>query len=156
MQPIYDFFDEIVQYRAWNPDFYAAIQAEFPEKYGNVEYKDAFYRWRNSFAATWPSLITEPDSEKAKADDIKLKAIISTVEILSPQLDPPNKANLIRWAQDNLNENQVMFTVPLDLDFDTLAEYEPPAAAEKEPDEPRPFASQDAAGGRRIIELARA
>jgi Protein of unknown function (DUF1073) len=143
MEPLYGFMDHIVQRRAWSPELYAGIQADFPDEYGGMDFQTAFYRWQNSFAATWPSLLQEPESEKAKADDIKLKAIISTVEVLSVQLDQPNKANLIRWAQDNLNENKTMFTVPLDLDFDSLAEFVPPVASEKEPEEPRPFAAQD-------------
>jgi hypothetical protein len=142
MQPAYDFMDEIVQRRAWSPEFYETIQKDFPEDWGDVAYKDAFYAWRNAFTAEWPSLLTEPDSEKAQTDDVKLKAIIAAVEIFKSEMDPANKVNLFRWAQDNINENKIMFTVPLDLDFQTLAEFVPPVA-ESEPAEPHPFAAQD-------------
>jgi hypothetical protein len=33
MNPLYEFFDKIVQYRAWNEDFYGVIQGNFPEMY---------------------------------------------------------------------------------------------------------------------------
>lgn len=144
MDEIYEFFDNIVQYRAWNPDFYETIKADFPEEFGNVSYNEAFCDWRNSFVAEWPSLLTEPESEKAKSDDIKLKGIIAFVEVLMPRIDPENLATLVEWAQDNLNDNKVMFTVPLALDIEALANYEPPVPAQ-EPGAPKPFAAQDSA-----------
>jgi hypothetical protein len=54
MQPIYEFFDEIVMYRAWNPEFYKTIQKEFPEEYGDMPYLQAFFRWKNSFHVEFP------------------------------------------------------------------------------------------------------
>lgn len=141
MDPLYTFFDRITQYRAWNPDFYKTIQANYPEEYGDVDYKVAFVQWRNSFSASWPSLLTEPDSEKIKVADTKLKAIIAMVEVLLPQMDPDNKATLIAWAQDNFNELEMLFKDPLNLDMDLLREYEPPQplAPAEEPSEPKPF-----------------
>ena len=128
MNPIYKFFDEIVMYRAWNPDFYETIQAQFPEEFGAVAYKDAFYSWKNAFSATWPSLLEEPDSDRAKVDDIKLKAIIAMVEVMSGKLDPENNATLMQWAADNANSNEGMFTTPLLLDYQALAAYVPPVS----------------------------
>jgi Protein of unknown function (DUF1073) len=143
MQPLYDFFDPIVQYRAWTPEFYKTIQADYPEEYGEKGYTQALYEWRNSFKATWPNLLEEPDSEKVKTDEAKLKGIISWVEVAAPMMDPDNRAALIQWATDNLNEMDLMFTSPLDLDIDALREYVPPEPL-KEPNEPKPFAAQDA------------
>ena len=127
MQPLYDFFDNIVQYRAWNPQFYEAIQAQFPEEYGNKKYEEAFYEWRNSFEAVWPSLMEEPESELVKVDEIKLKGITEILEVLLGQIDPENKALAIQWAQDNINEMKRMFPNILTLDIDALRTYEPPA-----------------------------
>lgn len=146
MKPLYDFFDNIVMFRAWNEEFYATIQNEFPEEYGGVDYKTAFYRWKNSFAAEWPSLLTEPDSEKAKSEDVKLKAIIATMEVLLPTLDPENKARLIDWAASNMNANKMLFSDPLNLDMDAFREYVPPTAspedaAGQEIEAPKPFAA---------------
>lgn len=128
MNPLYKFFDKIVQYRAWNPEFYKTIQAEFPEEYGDVPYTKAFFDWTNSFSAKWPSLLTEPDSEKVKVDDVKLKAAIAIVEALLPALDPENKATVIEWIADNLNDMKFLFTNPLVLDYEAIAEFVPPVA----------------------------
>lgn len=156
IQPLYDFMDRIVMYRAWNRDFFETIQTEYPE-YRGVRYEDALYRWMNSFAAEWPSLDEEPDSDKVKTDDVKLKAIIACVEVFGPMLDPENKATLLEWASQNMNENKLMFQDPLVLDFDALRDYVPPAPPQPQlgdADGPRPFSAAD--GGRRAdFELIR-
>jgi hypothetical protein len=126
MQPLYEFFDELVMYRAWSPDFYKAIQTEFPE-YANIPYVKAFYDWRNSFKAEWPSLLIEPESEQIKTDEIRMKSLVSVVQVLAPQVDPDNKGRVFQWFQDNLNSNKVLFKIALDLDIEALAQYEPPA-----------------------------
>ncbi len=77
MRPLYKFFDEIVMRRAWNPEFYASMQRKYPEQYGDMPYETAFYAWKNAFKATWPNLLTEPDSEKVKTDDVIMKEDIS-------------------------------------------------------------------------------
>lgn len=124
----YAFMDRVTQHRAWNPEFYASIQRKFSE-YRSIPYDQAFYRWQNSFKADWPSFIEEPDSEKIKVDDVKLKAIIAFVQVLDPMLDPENKATLVEWACDNLNEMEFLFTNPLLIDPALIAAYEPPQPA---------------------------
>jgi hypothetical protein len=149
MQPLYDFFDNICMYRAWNPEFYKGIQEQFPEVYGNVPFKAAFIRWRDSFAAIWPNFRTEPESEKAKRDDINLKGLTAVFEVLAPALDPENKAKLAAWLQDNLNQRPDMFPAPLDLDIDAMASYQPPMPEPPEPEPPKPMA--DAMRGKSVI-----
>jgi len=145
MAPLYAFFDPIVQRKAWTPDFYKTIQAEFPEEYGDVDFNEAFYRWSNSFAAEWPSLLTEPESEQIKVDDVRLKAVVAMIEVLAPKLDPENMAITLKWAQENFNQRKLLFQTPLELDFDALREYVPPEPA-KEPDAPKPFADSERVG----------
>lgn len=124
MDPLYQFFDVIVMYRAWNEDFYkSVIQDQFPEDYGSKTYEQAFMEWRGCFSATWPNLLEEPDSEKAKAEDVKLKALISVLEIFLNRLDPDNAKIMLQWFCDNLNENEVMFPHSLDLDAEALANF---------------------------------
>lgn len=150
MDPIYAFLDAIVQRVAWGPDFYETLKADFTE-YADKPYDEAFYEWTRSFATEWPSLLKEPESELVKVDDVKLKGIIAAVQVFSPLLDPLNKARLIQWAADNLNENKIMFSEPLEFDMDALAEYVPPQpAAEEEPKPGHPFAAQDSGGGKRL------
>ena len=145
MDPLYRYFDKIVQHRAWNTNFYETIQNLFPEQYGDVKYETAFREWQNSFVAEWPNLLEEPDSEKSKIDDVKLKAIIAFVEVMLPAVDPENKARLIEWAQDNVNDFEMLFGSPLDLDIEAIAAYEPPMpeAGPQAPKPEAPFSSKD-------------
>lgn len=143
--PVYRFLEPIEMRRAWTPDFFAALQKEFPEELGTATYEEAFYMWANSFAAQWPNLLTEPDSEKVKTDKVKLEAIIAVIEALLPALDPENKAALVAWAMDNINENKMMFQTPMIIDIDALKAYVPPQPVV----EPKPGASFGDAAPRR-------
>jgi hypothetical protein len=134
MEPAYRFFDDIVMRRAWNEEFYEIIQNEYKEEYGNVKYNDAFYRWKNSFVAEWPSLLETPESD-AKVEEVRQRALISMLEILMPEMDPDNKARVIEWAVANAGENKFLFPQPLLLDYDELRNYTPPEP--EQGDEPR-------------------
>lgn len=125
MAPLYKFFDRIVQYRAWNPEFYKAVQGAH-EEYAGVPYAQAFYQWSNSFRAKWPSLLKEPESELVKVEKVKLEAIIDLLNAMAPGLDPENKATMYQWAADNFNEQEMLFKQPLVLDTEALASYVPP------------------------------
>jgi hypothetical protein len=142
MTPAYRFFDRVVMRRAWDENFYKTIQAEFPEQYGDVPYKTAFYQWMNSFEAKWPNLLEEPDSEKMKTEEIRFKSVVALVETAAPLMDPVNKANTLQWMVDEVNARRDLFSAPLEFDFDEMASYVPPqpAAGEgaKEP-QPKPF-----------------
>lgn len=134
MKPIYKWFDNIVMRRAWNPEFYASLQNKYPELAG-VPYETAFYQWKNAFKAEWPNLLEEPDSEKVKVDSEITKMAISVFEVLSPQLDPENKALTAGWLADVVNNREFMQSQPLELDLEALATYEPPTPeAEPKPD----------------------
>lgn len=140
--PAYTFFDNIIQYRAWNEEFYATIQKDFPD-YKGVPYTKFFYDCVNSFEATFPSLITEPPSEKVKVDDVILKATIAWVEVYAPLADPENKALLLQWAIDIINGRKLLFgQSQLEFDAEAFAKYVPPAPP-KEMEEPKPFAAAD-------------
>jgi hypothetical protein len=123
MQPAYDFMDKLVMRRAWTPEFFDAVKAQFPAEYKNMEFKEAFYQWSNSFKAQWPSLLIEPDSEKIKVQETKYKSVVAIIEVIATQLDPQNKAKLFMWAQDIINENTMLFPYQLDLDFEALEEH---------------------------------
>ena len=127
MNPAYAWFDNIVMHRAWNPEFYASLQRKYPGELGDVPFETAFYEWKNAFTAVWPNLLTEPDSEKVKVDDIIAKSAIAVFEVMAPVMDPENKAVLAGWLADVMNERDLMFSAPLTLDLDALASYEPPA-----------------------------
>lgn len=140
LTPAYKFFDKITMYRAWTKAFYKTIQADFPEEYGAVSYEEAFYQWKNSFVATWPNLLAEPESKEQEKDKTKLEGIDKVLTAIAavfstPAIDPINKAALVVWAQDNINESRSMFKIPLQLDLEALAAYEPPIPDAGEDDE---------------------
>ncbi len=152
MRRIYDFYDLICQYRAWNPEFYETIQRRYYKEYGNVDHKVALYRWRRSFTATWPSLIQEKPSEAVDIEDVKLKAMIALVQVLAPMVDPENRGRVIQWLTDQVNTNEVLFGgAVLELDMEGLVDH---LLEEKESQDqmqeqegsgepPKPFSSRD-------------
>lgn len=120
LKPLYDSFDFIVQYVAWDEDFYKTMREMFPDIYGNMDYKTAFFSWSNSFATEWPSFLTEPESETIKVEDIKQKAIVAILETMLPLLDPENQGRMIQTALDNLNENRTLFPHRFDIDIEAF------------------------------------
>lgn len=152
-KPIYNWFDRIVMRRAWNEEFYATIQTEWPDLYGGMDYVTAFRRWENSFTATWPSMLKPSDEELAKVHDVKLKALIAALEVLLPEIDPTSKALLIQSALDNMNAMKLLFTSELQIDMPALEDWlqeqaeraaampMPGEQAAAAPAEPKPFAN---------------
>ncbi|MGH7715520.1 MAG: anti-CBASS protein Acb1 family protein, partial [Vulcanimicrobiaceae bacterium] len=147
MQPSYDFVDRIVMRKAWTQEFYETLFPDYPE-YKTKPFHTSLHEWMRAFSATWPNLLVEPDSEKAKTQDVKMKAVIAMVEVLSPELDAQSEASLLAWAAENANEAKELFSGKLDIDTDALLEHlqaksvQPQSGVgeeeEKEP-EPRPF-----------------
>jgi hypothetical protein len=128
MNPLYEFMDRVCMYRAWTPEFFETQRKKYPEAYKNQTYIKAFYDWKNSFVATWPSLLVEPESEKIKISDTKLKAIIAILQVLLPVIDPANRMELIKWGVDAITEDTKMFSNGIKLDWKTLEDYIPPEA----------------------------
>jgi hypothetical protein len=146
MDPVYRFLDRIVMHRAWTPAFFNSLKRRFPEKYGDMSYREGFYDWANSFQALWPSYLREPDSDQVKVDDTKMKAAISVYQILEFSFDPENKARLIQWICDSITNNKLLYSSPLALDYDKLVKQlkkdqkmkEDTQKMGQEPDDPRP------------------
>jgi hypothetical protein len=120
MDPTYGWFDNIIMYCAWNPVFFLRIQKKYPDQYGHRDYEDVFSEWRAAFKATWPSLLEEPESERVKAAEVRLRSIVSIMQTLLPIVDVANKVRLVQWACDALNEDKDLFKRELILDDDTL------------------------------------
>jgi hypothetical protein len=127
MAPLYVFFDDIVQRRAWTPEFYETLAAKYKDV-AKMDYETAFYTWRNSFEAKWPNLLVEPDSERAKVDEAVMTATVGLLEVILPSMDAVNKATAIVWAADVMNGRKLLISTPLMLDEQLIAEYEPPTA----------------------------
>lgn len=125
LEPLYDYFIRICQYRAWSIEFFQSLRADLPELKNT--YSLYFSSWINNFEYRWPSSLKEPESEKVKVDEIRFKAIVSMLEVLLPQVntDDENRALLIEWAQTNANANESLFPQRLDLDIDSLKANRP-------------------------------
>lgn len=126
MRTLFEFFDNIVMYRAWNRQFFAAVQNKYPDIYANMTYEEAFYQWKDAFKPSWENLIEETPSEKVKIEKVKLEGMTEMLRTLLPVINPENRALAIQWAQDNLAEMPDMFKSTMQLDIDEIAEYEPP------------------------------
>ncbi|HBQ0285375.1 TPA: DUF1073 domain-containing protein [Klebsiella pneumoniae] len=133
LEPLYDYFIRICQYRAWSIEFFNSLRADFPELKNT--YSLYFSSWINNFEYLWPSSLKEPESEKVKVDEIRFKAIVSMLEVLLPQVntDDENRALLIEWAQTNANANESLFPQRLDLDIDSLKANRPQQPQGEEP-----------------------
>lgn len=136
LEPLYQFFIRIVQYRAWDEAFFSNLRTEIPELEGN--WKSNFAEWQRTFDYVWPSSLKEPESEKVKVDETRAKTVVSVGELLLAQFsaDPTNRANVIMWMAENMNMNERMFASRLDIDGEKLMEYQPPTMVSDEPDEP--------------------
>ena len=141
MRSLFDFFDNIVMHRAWNPQFYEAVQNAYPELYSGKTYEEAFYMWKDEFKPEWETLLDEPDSEKATANDVRLKGLTEIARTIMPSVDQANKAKIIQWMADNLNEMPDAFVSDLELDYEEIAAYEPPVVQPEEEKIPKPNAS---------------
>ena len=131
MEPLYDELTRICQHRAWSEEFFEAVRAAYPDEYRGMTYKQAFYSWTEGCKFEWPDLNEEPESEKAKADEIKLKGLTEMLRTMLPAVDPQNRARVLEWAQGNLNQMESMFSQELILDIEEIANYEPPAPLEE-------------------------
>ncbi|HBS2742464.1 TPA: phage portal protein [Klebsiella pneumoniae] len=133
LDPLYDYFIRICQYRAWSIEFFQSLRADFPDLKNT--YSLYFASWINNFEYRWPSSMKEPESEKVKVDEIRFKAIVSMLEVLLPQVntDDENRALLIEWAQTNANANESLFPQRLDLDIDSLKANRPEPPRDEEP-----------------------
>ncbi|HAN4083596.1 TPA: DUF1073 domain-containing protein [Escherichia coli] len=133
LEPLYDYFIRICQYRAWSIEFFNSLRADFPELKNT--YSLYFSSWINNFEYRWPSSLKEPESEKVKVDEIRFKAIVSMLEVLLPQVntDDENRSLLIEWAQTNANANESLFPQRLDLDIDSLKANRPQQTQGEEP-----------------------
>ena len=123
MDPHYAWFDEIAMHRAWGPDYYKTVQAKYPNVFGRISYTSAFYAWKNSFSATWPNYIAEPESEKIKREEVVLNSAIAAVQTLMPISDPSNQATMAAWLSDTINDQSSLFKTPLEYDVAALESH---------------------------------
>lgn len=130
MDGLYDYMSRIVRYRAWTPEFFATLQAKYPDSpLTGRDYKAWFYDACDRFEAKWESLIQEPEGEKTERNAKKLKAVSDLFKVLSVGLDPENGARLRQWVVDAINDMPELFTSVMEFDAQAFADYEPPLPA---------------------------
>ena len=134
MNGLYAFMDKICMRLAWTPEFYDNIVQKFQNDYGGMTFDAAFYKWSNSFEAKWPDLIEEREETRLKAEEIRLKGSEIVLDKMAPMLDPVNRAALIAWVADNINELKITFPNKLEIDEEALAAYVPPEPIEQSTD----------------------
>jgi hypothetical protein len=146
MQPLYEFLDELCMRRAWNPDWYANLQKQYPTQFGKMPFERAFFMFKESFDAQWPSLLKEPESEQVHVADVKLRALIAVLQVYMPKLDPENLVIVAKFVNDNINEMKQMFSSPLNFNYDTWEDHLAKEPEEgEEPKTPAPFSAADSA-----------
>jgi len=126
MQPLYGIMDNIVQHRAWSPDFYEALKASHPAAIGSASYEACFYDWQEAFESEWPNLLVEPDSLAVEREAKILESCMAIFDTLSPKMDQENLADAAVWLADVANARKMMKSNPLLIDRDAMAAYTPP------------------------------
>lgn len=125
MQPLYDFTDTICQHVAWSPEFLETLRAKYPEIYSRRSDAEMFYSLKNNFKATWPNLLEEPESEKAKQDKVRVEGMLEIVNTLRPMANENGQRALVQFVADNIGEYVALFPVPLSIDPDDFMERPP-------------------------------
>jgi hypothetical protein len=122
MAPAYAFMDKIVMRKAWTVDFYKSLKAT--PAYADLQpYETWLHEAMSAFTAEWPNYLIEPDSEKSKNDDVKMKSAVAVCETLLPAVsDPANKAAVLMWLAENVNNSENLFASKLVLDEDAMVE----------------------------------
>ncbi len=123
LQGAFNFMDNIVQRRAWNPEWYKTyVQSTYPE-YKSVSYDAALYQWTDAFEASWPSLYQPTEAEQLESECKKVDEAIKVYEALSQDVDPENKAALMAWLQDIVHDTKLFSRTDIELDPDSLIEW---------------------------------
>ncbi|MFZ4220811.1 hypothetical protein ACEV6Q_23535, partial [Enterobacter ludwigii] len=142
IDPVISFFERIVQYIAWDEDFYNALKAEFPDII-TEDYQTTFYRWRREFTASWVELVAPPQNEEQEAESKVVQQAVAVFVSLVKEVDPKNRAKVADWLANILNNTTAFGDSPLILDMDSLSAYQPPVPS------PGPFneTEQQTGGG---------
>ncbi|EOC9629715.1 anti-CBASS protein Acb1 family protein [Enterobacter ludwigii] len=142
IDPVISFFERIVQYIAWDEDFYNALKAEYPDII-TEDYQTTFYRWRREFTASWVELVAPPENEEQEAESKVVQQAVAVFVSLVKEVDPKNRAKVADWLANILNNTTAFGDSPLILDMDSLSTYQPPVPS------PGPFneTEQQTGGG---------
>jgi hypothetical protein len=125
IEPVMDYFEKIVQYIAWNEDFFNSMKSDFPDIFTG-DYESTFYMWRREFSATWQELVEESPDKRRESDSKVIQQATALYTALTTNVDPENRATIADWLSSVVNATQTYGDVPLIIDVEALANYEPP------------------------------
>ncbi|VFS51428.1 hypothetical protein [Budvicia aquatica] len=126
IDPTIMFFENIVQYIAWDEAFFDALAADYPDQYAGRKYEDVFYGWKSGFSSKWTDLLERKQSDVQDGESKILNQASTLYTALSANLDPENKAALAIWLAEIINTLSFSIDTPLILDEEALANYVPP------------------------------
>ena len=124
-EPIFRFFDRLVQRRAWTREFWQAMRSKYPETMRGETYAASFQKWCDAFTPGWPSLVQQSDKEELEGQQKRFDSVVKLLEVLGTLItEPQAKADIIDWAAANINIQKKMFAAPLTLDTKAIADHE--------------------------------
>ncbi|EDH4007891.1 DUF1073 domain-containing protein [Salmonella enterica subsp. enterica] len=125
IEPVMDYFERLVQYIAWNEEFYQSLKNDYPDIITD-DYKTTFYQWRREFTATWQELVEESPDQRRESDSKVIQQAAGLYAVVVPQLDPENRAAVTEWLASLVNSTQTYGEAPMIINPESLAEYQPP------------------------------
>lgn len=108
-QGVYQFIDNFVMKVAWNFDFLKSLNQQNGDifnKKGDITYEQylsTFQKLKNSFSYSFPSYLTETESEIAEGDAKRMQIFNDVYDRLLPLLDVDGKAKVTSWYIDGFN-----------------------------------------------------
>ncbi|ELY4543948.1 DUF1073 domain-containing protein [Cronobacter sakazakii] len=125
IEPVMDYFERLVQYIAWNEEFYQSLKNDYPDII-TEDYKTMFYQWRREFTATWQELVEESPDKRRESDSKVIQQAANLYAVVVPQLDPVNRAAVTEWLASLVNATQTYGEAPMIIDAEALEKYQPP------------------------------
>lgn len=144
IEPVVDYFEKLVQYIAWNEDFFTALKGDYPDII-TEDYKTTFYQWRREFTATWQELVEESPDKRRESDSKVIQQATALYTGMSPTLDPENRAVLAEWLAAIVSGTQTYGDMPLIINVDSLANYTPPTPPERQDEVSQPGGEKEEA-----------
>lgn len=85
IRPIYNFFDNIIPYKAWSDDFIIAIKAKHGDKYGHLGVDEIRELWMRNLTYTYADTNAKTKLQTEEAKKIQLENLKSLKELGASQ-----------------------------------------------------------------------
>ncbi len=126
---VYQFIDNFVMRIAWNFNFLKSLNKDNGDIFSTKDeakitidrYLQVFYALKQSFNYTFPSFLTETESQIADGDAKKLSMITEVYDRLFSNVDADLKPKLANWLIDSVNNLRSTNKIRLDIDESELS-----------------------------------